>query len=125
MKALGFKRLMLLGVGCMAARFAILAAFPSPFVAVGVQLIHGMIVIATLVAPVMYLNLQAGETFRNSIQGLYTMAIAGASRIAGSFIAGFIAQKSLSLLFLSASLVGCAAIMLIFFAFPNDEAAPI
>ncbi len=125
MKALGFKRLMLLGLGCMAFRFAILAAFPFAPVAVAAQLIHGMIVLATLVAPVMYLNRQAGASFRNSIQGLYTMAIAGASRIAGSFIAGFIAQKSLSILFLSASLLACSALLLMFFAFPSEESVAV
>jgi PPP family 3-phenylpropionic acid transporter len=71
----GFKRLIVVGMLCMTLRMLTLAMFPSTAVAVGTQLIHGMVVLATTVAPVMYLNQQASDTDRNSIQGLYTMAI--------------------------------------------------
>jgi PPP family 3-phenylpropionic acid transporter len=113
----GFKRLMLMGMGCMAARMIALAAFPVPAMAVAAQALHGMVVIAITVAPVMYLNLQAGDTYRNSMQGLYNMAIAGTSRMTGSFIAGYVARDSLVMVFTYASFVALLAAAIFLFAF--------
>jgi PPP family 3-phenylpropionic acid transporter len=119
----GFKRLIIAGMLCMTLRMLTLAMFPSTAVAVGTQLIHGMVVLATTVAPVMYLNQQASDTDRNSIQGLYTMAIAGTSRMAGSFLAGYVAKVSLTTVFLYSSVLTFAAACLLLFAF-HEELIP-
>jgi MFS family permease len=47
----------------------------------------------------MYLNTHAEEGYRNSIQGLYTMLVAGVFSIAGNIAAGYLAEISLITLF--------------------------
>jgi len=118
---LGFKRFMIVGIICMGLRMALLAAYPSAVVAVGSQAIHGMVVLAMQVAPAMYLNRQAGDQYRSSIQGLYTMAVAGTSRVAGSLIAGQLAQDSLLHLFGYAAALSLVAAALFLFAFRYDS----
>ena len=119
----GLKRLLMLGMVCLVLRLGALALFPIPAVVVGTQLVHGLIVVALFVAPVIYLNQQAGATFRNSIQGLYTMTVSGTSRILGSFIAGYIAKESLPLLFVSSAALTLVAAALLLFAF-HDQLTP-
>jgi PPP family 3-phenylpropionic acid transporter len=123
LKHWGFKTLMLAGIACMAARMALLAAFPIPAVAVATQVIHGLVVLAITVAPVMYLNLQAGESYRNSMQGLYNMVVAGSPRMVGSLLGGYIAQGSLLLVMALAALLTLVAGSVLLFAF-HDEAVP-
>ena len=64
---------------------AVERAAEGPFaaVAIGVQLIHGLTVLVIHVAPPIFLNQRAGDRYRNSMQGLYTMAFAGAGRVIG------------------------------------------
>jgi PPP family 3-phenylpropionic acid transporter len=115
LQRLGLKRLLLAGMIALVLRLLALALFPIPFVAVATQLVHGLIVISLGVAPSIYLNQQADDTYRNSIQGLYTMTVQGSSRILGSFLAGWVAKQSLPLLFIgSAALIAVAAALLLF-----------
>jgi MFS family permease len=119
----GFKQLIIVGMLCMSLRMLILALSPSLAVVVCTQLVHGMAVIATAVAPVMYLNQQASDSDRNSIQGLYTMVIAGTSRMAGSFLAGYVAKASLATVFLYSSVLTFAAACVLLLAF-HEELVP-
>jgi PPP family 3-phenylpropionic acid transporter len=123
LKNWGLKKLVVAGMLCMALRLLALALFPIPAVAISSQLIHGLIVLATMVVPVMYLNQQAGDTDRNSIQGLYTMAVAGTSRVAGSFLAGYVAKQGLPWVLGYSSALTFAAAALLMIAF-HDELAP-
>lgn len=126
LKRLGFKGFMTLGICCLALRLAALAAFPSMAVAVGTQVLHGMVVVALQVAPALYLNRQAGDQYRTSMQGLLTM-LTGASRVAGSVLAGRIAQNSLIHTFGWFAALGLVAALFFIFAFPQDagdNAAP-
>lgn len=83
------KGIMVLGLVCMVARMLLLALFPNPVVAVFAQLGHGFEVLALYVGPVMFLNRLAEDGFRNSIQGVFTMAISGSARVLGGLAAGF------------------------------------
>jgi PPP family 3-phenylpropionic acid transporter len=80
-----------------------------------------MMVLVLHVAPPIYLNARAGETFRSSIQGLYAMAVAGGARIVGSVVTGRVAEHSLALTF-----AGCAGLCVIaaglfYFAFREEN----
>ena len=82
---------MLLGCALMATRMLLLAAFPNPAVAIGIQLFHGMMVLLLQVGPVVIIDKLAEDRFRHSIQGLYSMLVIGGGRIVGNLIVGPIA----------------------------------
>lgn len=98
-RGLGLKWLLVLGLGCMALRFALLGLAPSPFMAVATQVLHGITVIAMYVIPPIYLNTLAGDHFRSSVQGLYLMAVFGPARILGPILAGILGDVSLLTMF--------------------------
>ena len=123
-RKVGLRNLILIGVFCMAARTALLAWQPTVTIAITGQIFHGLIIIALHVAPVMYINRQAADRFRNSIQGLYTMTVVGGSRIVGSILSGHLAQSGLILLFIVATFMSAITLILFLFAFreePNDR----
>ncbi|MGK0186106.1 MAG: PPP family 3-phenylpropionic acid transporter [Verrucomicrobiales bacterium] len=112
-KRFGLKRLMVTGLLCMALRFTFLAAFPNAWTPIIVQLFHGPEIVALFVLPIMYINRLAGAEFRNSIQGVYAMLVAGGPRIVGSFLSGRLAEGSITHLFIiAAALVFAAALLL-------------
>lgn len=82
--------IMIAGLFCMAARMYLIAFFPSAWVAVVVQICHGLEVLALFVGPVMFLNRLATDEFRNSVQGVFTMAVAGVARVIGGVAAGLV-----------------------------------
>ncbi|NRB75798.1 MAG: MFS transporter [Verrucomicrobiales bacterium] len=85
--------IMVLGLFCMALRMVLLAFFPTPAMAVVVQLCHGLEVLALFVGPVMFLDRLATDEFRNSIQGVFTMAIGGVARVVGGVAAGMVVMN--------------------------------
>lgn len=87
------KGIMVIGLFAMLTRMILLAAFPSPWVAIVVQLCHGMEVLALFVGPVMFLDRLATDDFRNSIQGVFTMAIGGVARVIGAVAAGLMVTR--------------------------------
>ncbi len=109
--------IMLLGLVAMALRMLALAVFPGTVTGILIQLVHGLEILALVVVPVMYLNRIAGDTFRNSIQGVYAMTVIGTSRILGSLIAGQIAEHSLLTAFYWASFLGFASLTILYFKF--------
>ena len=81
-----------------------------------------MTVLTLHVAAPTFLNSRASDAYRNSIQGLYAMVVAGASRIVGGVVAGWFAQRGLPLAFgWGAALCG-AAIVLLLVAFHEKKA---
>jgi PPP family 3-phenylpropionic acid transporter len=108
MSRLTLRGLMVVGVAVTAIRFLLLAFVHTPAVAIGTQLVHGMTVLVLHVAPPIYLNARAGDAYRNSIQGVYGMLVAGAARILGSVLSGRVAEYSLTLNF-----AGCAGLCVI------------
>lgn len=114
---LRLKGIMVVGLFCMALRMFLLALFPSVWLAVIIQVIHGMEVLALFVAPIMFLNRLAGDRFRNSIQGMFTMTVGGVSRIIGALIAGWVASHGLNLLLGYGGAMALAAMFVILFLF--------
>jgi PPP family 3-phenylpropionic acid transporter len=118
LRTLTLRWLVIAGVACVMIRMILLAAVPNVWTAVFTQLLHGMTVLAMMVAPPVFLNARAGDAFRNSMQGLYTMAVAGTSRIIGSMLAGVIAERAgLLTAFWVGAGFAAAALALLFFAF--------
>lgn len=115
--AMGLKWLMVLGFTTTAIRLLLLGTVITPAVAVGTQVFHGLMVLALHVAPPVFLNEHAEDDFRHSMQGLYTMLIAGLGRIAGNMLSGWVAQWSFTGLFISAAVVCAIAGALVALAF--------
>jgi PPP family 3-phenylpropionic acid transporter len=119
---LTLRGLMIVGVGCIALRFVLLALVPTPAIAIGTQALHGMMVLVLHVAPPIYLNGRARDAYRNSIQGLYAMLVSGAARIIGSAVAGIIAERSIAMAFAGAAGLSVIATGLFWFAFREEPA---
>lgn len=90
-KWINLKGVMVLGLSCMALRMILLGFFPSPEVALLSQIGHGFEILSLYIGPVMFLNRLASDRFRNSIQGVFTMAIGGVARVIGGVAAGAVA----------------------------------
>lgn len=116
-RAIGLRGLLIFGALSMAARFALMAMFPVMASAVGTQLFHGMMVLVVHVAPPVFLDRHARPEFRNSMQGLFLMMIAGTGRVIGGAISGHIAQWSVTGLFHVAAGLSIAAAVLLIVAF--------
>jgi PPP family 3-phenylpropionic acid transporter len=91
-RVLGEKGILLTGLGLMTLRMTLLAWFPSVPMAVLVQLGHGLEILALFVLVPMLLNRLAGDHFRNSMQGAFSMFMGG-SRLLGTLIAGHAIEK--------------------------------
>lgn len=119
MRKFGLKWILVGGMAATALRLLVLAAYPTPAAAIITQILHGPIIIAIYIGPVLYLNHMASDRFRNSIQGLFTMAVVGLPRIAGSIWAGNMARQYPDLLLIYQIsgwvCVGVAIILLVFF----------
>jgi PPP family 3-phenylpropionic acid transporter len=126
-RTLTVRRLVIVGALAIALRFVLLAAFPHAAVAVGTQLIHGLTVLVMGVVPPIFLNERAGDAYRNSIQGLYTMLVIGGAKVIGSQVFGRVAEHGLATTFYAAGAVSLVATGLLYFAFhegggnSNDE----
>ncbi len=123
-KRFTLRRLMYAGTFITAVRLFILAQYPGLWIAMASQGIHGLTVIVIHIAPPIFLNNHATDRYRNSIQGLYTMAFAGAGRVLGSFLTGYLAEKSLALAFNVSGVICLVGTGMFFFAFREKHAAP-
>lgn len=118
---LGLRRIMILGAACFFFQTLAIGFFPNVWIALLSQGVHGMIILAWFISPVVYLNRQAGDRFRNSIQGLYTMAILGLARIVGIVAAGQVAQINLRLIPFIAAALAFLTLILFVFSFRDNE----
>ncbi len=91
LRRFGERRFMLLGCAAMGLRMFLLAAFPNPACAVGIQAFHGMMVLVLHVGPIVIIDKLAGDRFRHSLQGLFMMLVVGGGRIVGNLAVGPIA----------------------------------
>jgi PPP family 3-phenylpropionic acid transporter len=119
LEKIGLKWLMAAGIFLTAIRLGLLGFSSSIPIAVGTQALHGIMVLAVHVAPPIFLNRHAGDSYRNSMQGLYTMTAYGFGRIVGNLIAGHIAMTSVPWAFRAAA--GFCVIASILFAFAFHE----
>ena len=110
------KGILIAGLFFMALRMLLLAAFPDIRVVLITQIGHGLEALALYVVPVMFFNRLAGNEFRNSIQGVYTMMVGGTSRVLGGLMAGVVAGSGLTTLFyFSGCLATLSLIVIVFF----------
>ena len=123
-KWMGLRRLIILGIGCSALRLVLLAGSDHIAIAIGTQVLHGLTVLAMHIAPPIFLNHQAGDRFRNSIQGLYVMAVIGPSKIIGLLLAGQLADRGLQVMFGFAALFSLASLVLFAIALHPKAAVP-
>ncbi|GAA5006914.1 MFS transporter [Actinopolymorpha pittospori] len=110
-RRLGWRWLMVLGSGAAAIRVGLLAAFPTIGVVVGTQLLHGMVIIVSMVAGRVILDRRAPDQIRHTAQGLYAMIVLGGGRIVGSALGGLVADDDLSLAFWSAAVAAALAML--------------
>lgn len=115
------RRVMYIGALAISVRMFLLAASDSIGIAIAIQLIHGPTVLAVHIAPPSFLNSRADDRYRNSIQGLYSIAFAGTGRIAGSLLAGWLAKFSLATMFTIAAAICLVGVALFFYAFGERE----
>ena len=121
---IGTKGVLVLGLGAVAARLGLMAAFATVPVAVGTQLFHGIHVLMMGVMPQTFLDRHADDDCRHSIQGVYVMLI-GVGKTAGSLAAGPVAAYSLQAVFgYGALLCGVAAALAIAAFRETPAAAP-
>jgi PPP family 3-phenylpropionic acid transporter len=121
-RAMSVRRLMYVGALALAVRFLLLAAFPQAGVAIGTQLVHGLTVLVLGVVPPIFLNQHAADEYRNSIQGLYTMAVVGGGKVIGSQVFGRLAeQQGIAAAFNVAAVVCLVATGLLYFAFHEKK----
>jgi PPP family 3-phenylpropionic acid transporter len=99
----------------------LMALWPTPAIAIGTQLLHGMTVLALLIVPPVFINQHAEDRYRHSMQGLYAMAVMGSGRIAGNLIAGPISRWNLQAVYGSAAFLSVAAMVLLGIAFYEEE----
>jgi PPP family 3-phenylpropionic acid transporter len=110
---LGIRRLLILAAGATTLRMAMLWLAPSMAVGVGTQLLHGLMVLLMHVVPPVLINRHADATCRNSMQGLFAMAVLGTGRILGNLLAAPLARADLGLVFLFATVLCAAATLLL------------
>jgi len=118
---IGMRGVLILGAGAMTLRMVLLAWFPVPGVAVGTQVLHGMMVLLIHIAPPVVINKAAGAGYRNSMQGLFTMSVYGGGRMLGGAVAGWIADWSLLGMFWYASVCAGVAMVLLMVAGVRGE----
>jgi PPP family 3-phenylpropionic acid transporter len=107
----GWRWLTVLGAVGMGVRVVLLAAVPTLGVLVGTQVLHGLVIVVSMVAGRVILDRRAPDEIRHTTQGLYAMLVVGCGRIVGSALAGVIASHSLAAVFWSAALAaGVAAL---------------
>ena len=125
------KGILIAGLFFMSARMLLLAVFPTIGMVLITQIGHGLEALALYVVPVMFFNRLAGDEFRNSIQGVYTMMVGGCSRVLGGLMAGAVAEGTgLTTLFYYAGTLGMASMVVIVLFFrgiprSDDGDAPI
>ncbi|BET65616.1 nucleoside permease [Opitutales bacterium ASA1] len=109
---LGLVRMLTLGAVLTGVRLAAIATASDAAWAIAANLLHGPIILGTLVAPVVYINRLAGDSFRNSMQGVFVVAVTGPSKILGNLLAGWLAGHDTRWVFACGVATACMAALL-------------
>ncbi len=119
------KGILVAGLAMTGIRMIVLAKYPYLPVVMIAMVSHGLEVLALFIVPVMYLNRLAGDRFRNSIQGVFTMSVSATSRIAGALTAGWLVETTnLPTMFVCAglsALLAALVILLFFRSIPEEK----
>lgn len=121
---LGLRRILAIGAALTAVRMLLIAIAPNAWLAVAANLLHGPIILGTLVAPVIFINRLAGDSFRNSIQGVLVVAVMGPARILGNFLCGWLAGSDTRYVFGAGAVAALVSAVLfaLFVSEPGEEA---
>jgi len=121
-KWLRIRGIMIVGLSAMAVRLALLAQLPTVTISLVIQLAHGMEILAVFIVPVMYLDRVAGDGFRNSIQGVFTIIVVVPTRLIGPLLAGQIrgVAGTTEVLYIAAALSGIGMLIIFFFFRPGS-----
>jgi PPP family 3-phenylpropionic acid transporter len=111
----GVKNLLLWGCVFTGVRLLLVAVSPTAAPAILANLLHGMVSLGTLVAPVVFINRLAGDTFRNSMQGVFTVAVLGPARIVGNLLSGNLAEIDTRVTFVVGAVLAFAAAIIMFY----------
>lgn len=120
-KKIGLRGVMIAGALAATVRIALLVGAPSVGTVIATQLLHGIIVLWIFVAPPIFLNEHAEDSYRASMQGIHATLIAGFGRVAGNWFAGPIAEKNLLLAFAGAAGLCAVSACLLPFAFGGKD----
>ncbi|MDH3584666.1 MAG: MFS transporter [Phycisphaerae bacterium] len=120
-RKIGFKAVLLIGAASALVRLLALALAPSVGVAVVTQILHGPTVLWLYILPPAFLNRHAAETYRNSIQGIYSVLCFGVARLLGSVAGGYVALGGLENAFALAAGLSGAAMVWMWFALPGRD----
>lgn len=113
----GLRWVIALGTLGIGLRMLLLWMYPTEFVAVASQVLHGPMVLVMHVAPAIYLNRCATDSNRTSMQGVFAVAINGIGRVAGYALAGIVAERVHAGAFLYGAVLAGVAMMLFIAAF--------
>lgn len=109
----GLRRVILIGAVASALRLGLLALAPNAPIAIATQALHGLVVVGTMVAPVVFVNHLAGDGFRHSMQGVLAVAVTGPCKLLAPLVNGWLAQIDHRLAFaFAAALAAVAALLL-------------
>lgn len=125
-RTFGVRRLMLVSLLITCLRFGLLWIWVDLWLLMGLQVIHGFMVLLVHVLPPIYLNRFAEPAFRNSIQGVYAMIAMGVGRFVGSWVSGDIAASDAGLngMFGVSAAVMLVGGLMVVSVLRNDEGAP-
>ncbi len=125
-RLLRIRGILLVGLGTMALRLAALAYFPTIATALLIQVLHGMEILAMFVVPVIYLDRVAGDSFRNSIQGAFIIALTVPARVTGYLVAGEISAHwgTKAVFYFAATSAAAAMLVILAFFKPVPAATP-
>ena len=108
----GLRRVVIFGAVASMLRLGVLTLAPDATTAIATQLLHGMVVVGTLIAPVVFVNQLAGDSFRNSMQGVLAVAVTGPCKFLAPLVNGWLAQHDARWAFAFGSgLAGVAALL--------------
>lgn len=136
LKSLGWRYTMILGVLGHAIRFAVFALFPDPYMAVIVNVLHGICYAFFFATLYIFVDEFFPKDARTSAQGLFNFLILGLGPIASRYVwrslqdqftvetAGEKVVQYNQLLLIPSGVAVVAALLLLFFFHPPDKPVP-
>jgi PPP family 3-phenylpropionic acid transporter len=124
-RLMGLRRLLVLAISVTAVRFAILAGTSNAILAIGTQVVHGLLIVTTGVLPQALFDERADDHFRHSMQGVLVMFVS-AGRAAASFGAGILESYGHGKAFAAAACMcaGAGALVILGFHERRVEGSP-
>lgn len=132
LKSLGWRYTMVLGVLGHALRFAVFALFPNPYVAVAVNVLHGICYAFFFATLYIFVDEFFPKDARTSAQGLFNFLILGLGPIASRFLWGNLQERFTvdkvvqynQLLLIPSGIAVVAALLLLFAFHPPAKPVP-